>query len=159
MLVKLLSSRQQDCKWIQTALAQIIFSSDEKFITGNNNGTVCLFINGKLKKTKTFDSAVPLVDFINGEVVVAAQNGSLTILTQDFETEKEFSIRAATESSYPWSLSGNEDFIAVGGHAGVVCCYERKGDNNPMVSCKVNPATSIDDGFVRQYKLQIFLQF
>ena len=77
-----------------------------------------------------------LVDFINGEIVVATKIGKLTILNENLDIKKEFSIGTVTETSGPVSLSGNETFIAVGSYAGVVRYYEKNGDKNPMVRYK-----------------------
>ena len=99
---------------------------------------MCIFVDGELKKTKVFEGKAPLVGFINGEIVVATANGKLTIMNENLDTKKEFTAGAITEISDPWSLAGNEMFIAVGNFGGVVRYYERNGDKNPMVRYKFN---------------------
>ena len=88
--------------------------------------------------TKNFDAKNPLVGYINGEIVVATQNGKLTILNENLDIKKEFTAGAITKLDNPQSLSGNETFIAFGNFAGVVRYYKRNGDKNPTVRYKFN---------------------
>ena len=137
MSVKRSSSRQPDCRFYQTVLhLETFFSSDNKFITANRDGRVCLVIDGELKKTEKFKGKVPLVDFINGEIVVATTSGKLKILNENLDVKKEFSAGAVIQTNAPTSLSGNETFIAVGSYTGVVRYYEKNGDKNPTVRYK-----------------------
>ena len=99
-----------------------------------------MFVDGELKKTKKFDGKVPLVGYINGEIVVATKNGKLTILNENLDIKKEFTAGAITKLDDPQSLSGNETFIAFGNFDGVVRYYKRNGDKNPTVITSIPSA-------------------
>ena len=76
------------------------------------------------------EGELPLVRFINGEIVTAAQNGKLTVLNKKLETLKTF---RGTEK-FVYSLTGNNEFIAVGDKNGTVRYYNRVGSIFPKVS-------------------------
>ena len=77
---------------------------------------------------------VSMLEFINGEIVAVTWNGSLRILNEDLEVEKEFNIGENNGGSPPTCLAGNETFLAFGNYAGVVRYYRRNGVKDPHVS-------------------------
>ena len=95
-----------------------------------------LFINGELRKTKKFgEDCLSLIQHVNDEIVLATGELNLTILNENLETKKIFKLAKKMNLYCDWnndSMSGNEDFIAVG-YDNYVSCYRRHGVMEPMV--------------------------
>ena len=110
----------------------IIFRSKDKFITGSKDGTVCLFVDCVIKKTMKFNDDV-LVEFINGEIVVATSDGKLSILDESLERKRDFDAGPGAETEFCQSISGNETFIAVGYIKGTVRYWRTNGGKESVV--------------------------
>ena len=110
---------------------QISFRSDKKFVTGNLDGSVSIFVDGQLKKTQKFEGKETLVQFINGEIVAASSDSEMEILNENLGIKKQFTAGTVTKNSTPWSLTGNEKYLASGNEDGVVRYYRRNGDAEP----------------------------
>ena len=94
-----------------------------------------LFINGERRKTKQIEGESFMVQCINGEIVTSGTELNLTILNENLETKKIFKLAKKMNLYCDWnndSMSGNEDFIAVG-YDNYVSCYRRHGVMEPMV--------------------------
>ena len=72
-----------------------------------------------------------MVQFINGEIVMASSNGKLRILNENLNIKKLFTAGKVTRNSVPMSLTGNEKYLASGNYGGVVRYYRRKSDAEP----------------------------
>lgn len=104
------------------------FSSSGKFVTGNNDGSLCLFNGSKLIKTKKLGDFIVNVDYFNGQIVAAA-NEKLTIMNESLGVIKE----------YPGvdyeilALCGNATYLAFGEYDGLVRYYKRNSDAEAKV--------------------------
>ena len=110
-------------------------SSDDTFVTANQDNTVSLFINGEVKKTKQFtDGWLPVIACVNGETIYADGENNLLVLNENLETkrvlnpENEFDPELHTY----FIITGNEAFIAAATQH-EVRCYWRHGGREPMV--------------------------
>ena len=103
-------------------------------MAASKDGSLTLFKNGKASKIVKLQDEWPLVRFINGEIVTAAQNGKLTVLNEELEVLKTF----RGSEHYISSLTGSNKYIALGDHNGTVRFYNRVGNIFPTVSgfCK-----------------------
>ena len=81
---------------------------------------------------KQFDQFI-LVGCINSEIVVAAQNGKLSILDENLESKEEFDAGPDAEASDCQSISGNKKFIATGYMNGTVRFWSKSGEIGPVV--------------------------
>ena len=95
-----------------------------------SDGSLTLFENGEALKTVKLPGERPLVRFINGEIVTAAENGKLTVLDRKLEILRTFDGTKATVRT----LTCNSNFIVVGDYDGVVRYYNRTGGKFPRVS-------------------------
>ena len=111
---------------------QPFFSSKNKFITGNSDHTVRLFVDCAVKKTRRFNKET-LVGFINGEIVVATIDGKLSILNESLESKREFDAGPDDQIEIAVCIAGNETFVAVGYYDGTVRYWRRNGGNEPTV--------------------------
>ena len=90
------------------------------------------FIHGQLKETRKFEGEKTLVQIINGEIVMTSSDGILRLLNENLGVKKQFNAGTVTEISTPYSLTGNEEYLAVSGnYDGVVRYYRRNGDAQP----------------------------
>ena len=110
----------------------IIFRSKDKFITGSMDGTVCLFVDCVIKKTMKFNDNV-LVEFINGEIVVATSDGKLSIWDESLESKRDFDAEPDAKTSQCVTVSGNGTFIAVGYWDGTVRYWRTNSGKEPVV--------------------------
>ena len=130
-------------------------SSNNSFVTGNSEGSVSLFdgrllksthelvpyfpIDGRLSRSRQgfvpFLLRNPLVTFINGEIVVASSDGTMTIFNENLKIKKQITdgAKGKFRFSSPWCLSGNEKFIASSFRDGVVRYFRRYGLNESTV--------------------------
>ena len=72
-----------------------------------------------------------MVQYINDEIVVASNDGKLRILNENLSVKEQFTTGTVTKKSTPWSLTGNEKYLASGNADGVVRYYRRNGDAEP----------------------------
>ena len=63
--------------------------------------------------------------------MVASSDGKLRILNENLGVKKPFTAGSVTENSTPWSLTGNEKYLASGYRNGVVRYYRKNGDAEP----------------------------
>ena len=111
------------------------FRTSASFVTANVDGSLTKFDNDKLVKRIKLLGAYPLLRLINEEIVTAAKDGKVTVLTQELEVVKTFD----DPGEYPMdanirTLAANEAYIAIGDSAGTVRFYNRTGDTKPKVS-------------------------
>ena len=106
-------------------------------MAASTDGSLTLFKNGEALKTVKLQGEWPLVRFINGEIVTAAQNGKLTVLNEELEVLKTF---RGTDKGI-LNLTGNSEYISFGDYNGTVRYYDRVGSIFPRVS-----------GFIRTLK-------
>ena len=115
-------------------MANLSSRSADKFITGNHDGSVTLFIGDKLIKTKKLSGRSTLVDYVNGQVVAALQNGQVTILNDDLEIIKEIS----RIGGRPEMISGNDNYVAISDDSGSVLYFRPDSTSKPKVrSCNI----------------------
>ena len=89
-----------------------------------------LYTNGQPIKAIKLGGWIPLVRFINGEIVTDALGGKLAVLNEKLEVLKTFH-----RSEYSGrSLAGNENYIAHGDWNGTVTYFSRTGGFFPKVS-------------------------
>ena len=93
-------------------------------------GSLTLFKNGEASKAVKLPGERPLVRYINGEIISAAENGNLTVLNPKLEILKTFNGTRATVLT----LTGNHEYIVFGDYGGAVRYYNRTGGNFPTVS-------------------------
>ena len=79
-----------------------------------------LYTNGQSVKTVELGGWLPLVRFINGEIVISYLNGKLAILNKSFDVLKTF--RGANNTVR--SLAGDNKYIAYGDYNGTVDYYK-----------------------------------
>ena len=79
-----------------------------------------------VKTVKYQDGWLPLVRFINGEIVRVGHYGKLAVLSDKLEVLKEYYKYNGTNYVIR-SLVGNDKFIAYGDNHGVVVYYNRGG--------------------------------
>ena len=94
------------------------------------DGSLTLFKNNEAFKTVKLPGERPLVRFINGEIVTAAEHGKLTVLNEKLQILKTFD----GTSSFIRTLAGSNKFIALGDRSGAVRYYDRVGIIFPRVS-------------------------
>ena len=92
-------------------------------MAASKDGSLTLFKNGKTVKPIKLSGERPSVRFINGEIVTAAENGKLTVLNKELEILKTFQGTKRTV----FTLTGNNNHIAVGDYGGAVRYYNRLG--------------------------------
>ena len=112
-----------------------IFSSSDKFVTGNSSGSVSLFNGVRLLKTMlTRQNAgyrfYTPVAYFNGQVV-AERNGTSAIMNEELEIIK---ILNKPQTGSLETISANGAFLAICDDQGGVFCYTRNSDMEPMVS-------------------------
>ena len=100
-------------------------------MTASTDGSLTLFKNDEALKTVKLSGERPLVRFINGEIISAAENGKLTVLNQNLEILRTFH---GTVQATVRTLTANANFIVVGDYGGAVQNYNRTGGNFPRVS-------------------------
>ena len=105
-------------------------SDSESFVAASTDGSLTIFKNGKAFRTVKLQGEKPLVRYINGEIVTAAEDGKLTILNQELQILKTFH----GSESYISSLTGTDSYIALGDYNGTVRFYDRVGSIFPRVS-------------------------
>ena len=88
-----------------------------------------------MKKVRKLDS-VFIVEYINGEAVVAMHTGKLLILDDNLETKREFDAEPNARLASCQSISGNEKFIAVGYFDGTVRYWSKSSGTEPVVRLK-----------------------
>ena len=130
-----LSFRLPKCKsYWKIIVSEISFSTDKKFITGNDNGYISILIDGELKKSVYQGAEDPFVAYVNGEVAVVTRRGTLSILDENLEQREFFDSGTYHPDRLCQSMSGNEKFIAAGNFNGLVTYWRRTGDKKPQVS-------------------------
>ena len=101
------------------------FRSDEKFVTGNRDGSVSLFNKANLIKTKQLDGFRTLVEYCNGQIIAAPEFGKVTILNENLEfIEELFVIYEQVRS-----VSGNDTYLAIADFDGLVTYCRRTDDH------------------------------
>jgi len=106
----------------ETVVTSVARLTENKFVTGNEDGTISLFKNGKHERTRKLASCCCLVKFISNEIVVAPLEADLVILNENLEIVKKYH----GAHGKPVSISGNAKFIVVGYQDGVVRCYNKE---------------------------------
>ena len=91
------------------------FRTSASFVTANVDGSLTKFDNDTLVKRIELQGAYPLLRLINEEIVTAAKDGKVTVLTQELEVVKTFD----DPGEYPMdaeirTLAGNEAYIVIG---------------------------------------------
>ena len=100
-----------------------VSSDSDHFVAASGDGSLTLFKNGDALKTVKLPGERPLVRFINGEIVTAAQYGDLTILNEELQILETFQ----GSHSFLTSLTGNNEYISFGHRNGAVRYYTRVG--------------------------------
>ena len=62
---------------------------------------------------------------------MASNDGTLRILNENLGIEKQYTAGTVPQNSTPWSLTGNEKYLASGYQNGFVRYYRRNGDAEP----------------------------
>ena len=91
---------------------------------------MALFSRAKLIKTKKLTGHSTLVGYVNGQVIVALQNG-MTIMNEDLEIIKEIGEIQLEKQSL--MISGNDNYVALCDMGGVYY-YRPNGTTKPKVS-------------------------
>ena len=99
-------------------------------MAASRNGSLTLFNNGEAAKTVQLPGEKPLVRYMNGEIISAAEKGQLTVLNKKLEILRTFHGTRTTVRT----LTSNTRFIVFGDYDGVVRYYNRTGGKFPRVS-------------------------